>query len=247
MEPREPRESSEGRERRLDEILAAYFQAKAAGQAPNRDLWISQYPEYATDLAEFFADQERFQVLANPLRRATHSTQGRSLTACEIPEPTEPDSSHFDHPSHATLPQDQPLQAAFDATLPQNEPLQAADDTSDLALTIQPTEGDDGVLLRGTQVRYIGDYEVKQVLGRGGMGVVYRAKQLEPESAGRPEDDPAGLWADSSEVRRFKNEAEAIANLDHPGIVTIHEVGEFQWPTLLFHEAGGRAKPGQGP
>ena len=102
MEPREPRESSEGRERRLDEILAAYFQAKAAGQAPNRDLWISQYPEYATDLAEFFADQERFQVLANPLRRATHSTQGRSLTACEIPEPTEPDSSHFDDPSHAT-------------------------------------------------------------------------------------------------------------------------------------------------
>ena len=60
------------------------------------------------------------------------------------------------------------------------------------------------------------------------MGVVYLAKQL---SLNRPvalKMIRAGLWAEAAEVRRFMNEAEAIANLDHPGIVAIHEVGQFQ-------------------
>src|SRR5262245_35410782 len=72
----------------------------------------------------------------------------------------------------------------------------------------------------------IGGYELRGVLGRGGMGVVHRARQL---SLNRPvalKMIRAGLWAGGDEVRRFKNEAEAIANLDHPQIVTIHEVGE---------------------
>jgi len=80
----------------------------------------------------------------------------------------------------------------------------------------------------GTYVGYFGDYELQRVLGEGGMGIVYKARQL---SLNRPvalKMIKAARFATDDDRRRFQNEAEAVARLDHPNIVPVFEVGQFE-------------------
>jgi WD40 repeat protein len=159
-----PAASDSDKDRRLEAVLHTYLQAVDAGQAPDREALLRQHPDLASELADFFANQEEVAQLA-------HGMAG-----------------------HAEAP------------------------------TLAPSAS--SVLTAGTKLRYFGDYELLEEIARGGMGVVYKARQVSLNRLVALKMILAGQLASPQDVQRFHTEAEAAANLDHLHILPIYEVGE---------------------
>jgi eukaryotic-like serine/threonine-protein kinase len=83
--------------------------------------------------------------------------------------------------------------------------------------------------------RKLGRYELQRTLGRGGMGAVYLALDLQLDRQVALKLLPRRFTSDAARVRRFRQEARAISALNHPNILTIHEIGEAVLPEGSLH------------
>src|ERR1043165_3749022 len=138
-------------ENELEEAIAVYLRSLDAGAPLDRALLLREHPKVASELERFFANHDRVERTARPLRAAVRSE-----------------------------------------SLP----------------------------------RAFGRYELLEGIGRGGMGVVYKARDLRLKKTVALKTILAGKLASTSDVERFRFEAEAAAGLDHPNIVPIFELGE---------------------
>jgi WD40 repeat protein/tRNA A-37 threonylcarbamoyl transferase component Bud32 len=216
------------RDRRVGQVLAAYFEALDAGRASDREGLLRAHPDLAEDLAAYFARHDRFQHLVEPLRPIAPESPTEPESPASAEATTEHRSAHAEPCG--------PIQPDPEATLP-GPPSPPADPT-EAGGGEDPGKGggdDDGTgtgndpdLLLGARVRYFGDYELIRVVGRGGMGVVYEARQRSLNRAVALKMLRAGDMAGDAELRRFQVEAEAVAALDDPHIVPVYEVGEYQ-------------------
>jgi serine/threonine-protein kinase len=97
----------------------------------------------------------------------------------------------------------------------------------------------------GTALPHIPGYEVEAVLGRGGMGVVFRARQLRLNRVVALKMTLADAYAGPRERERFQREAEAVAGLRHPNVVQVYDVGDAAgrpYFTMEYVEGGSLAQ-----
>ena len=187
----------------LDGAFAAYLRSCDAGEVSSREEFLSQFPELSDQLKELIDAADMIG----------------SFTTGAGGVPNENGENQLG-----------------------NSMLQAGAETvalgqlgSQLGLAGELSGGDPAVTLPmanrakgdpGPTLPYdLGDYLLLDVIGRGGMGVVYRAKQSELDREVAVKMIRSGMLASESEVRRFYTEAQAAARLHHPGIVSVHQFG----------------------
>src|SRR4051812_17056780 len=111
------------------------------------------------------------------------------------------------------------------STCPNGHLLSITDSFCPLCGTVVQTESVPAAT--GPSLPTIPGYEVLDVLGRGGMGIVYRARQQDLKRIVALKMIRDDSWAGSEERARFQAEAEAVARLQHPNVVQVYEVGEY--------------------
>lgn len=102
-----------------------------------------------------------------------------------------------------------------------------------------------GALVRVGAGTFFGPYEIVEELGRGGMGVVYKARQPNVDRFVALKVLLSGSLASSTQIKRFQREAELTARLEHPGIVHVHDVGQvgdFHYFTMDFVDGAPLSK-----
>lgn len=227
----------------LDEAFAAYLKSCDAGELSSREQFLSRFPELADQLRELMDAADllgRVTEAARPPASVSPTTgHEASAPARDGSRPRDEAYAPLDSPAAVPPGTDPGGTDRRDAANPGARPLSgrnpAEAETVELGADGGGVSADDpwetlpmatASETQGPSLPFdLGDYELLEVIGRGGMGIVYLANQKALNRRVAIKMIRSGILADDSEVRRFYAEAQAAARLSHPGIVSVHQFG----------------------
>jgi hypothetical protein len=201
---------SEERQHRLQQVRNEIERELGQGISLSAADWLQRHPELEPELGVLLREliaRGMTKVAASPTVDAPRASETTAISPS--PSPEGPPGETIDL---STLPG--PIGAN------RTGPSSQAETTTGVAQAGGPATGQN--------VHYFGDYQTISILGQGGMGVVYKARQLTLNRLVALKMIRNAEFASEDQVRRFQNEAEAVATLDHPGIVPIYEVGTYE-------------------
>ena len=210
LDPNEEPRFTTDIETQIDQAFAAYLQACDRGEVESREDFLKQFPSLSGQLRELMD-------AADLIGSFTH-TSGPPQKL-----PTESVADQFLHGD--SFPGDDDAETIGIAALGPHETdgdLSGLDPHATLPVANRP-RGDSGPSLPFEME----DYTLLKVLGMGGMGVVYLAKQRDLDRLVAVKMIRSGILAGSDEVKRFYTEAKAAARLRHPNIVAVHQFGRL--------------------
>ncbi|HUG70944.1 MAG TPA: serine/threonine-protein kinase, partial [Pirellulaceae bacterium] len=184
---------SSAHQRQLDEILAALMRADDDGETVDREQWLAQHPEFAAELGEFFAKNERLEKLVRPLRQAAANVLHVRCPHCHNP---------------IELLDEAPL---ADISCPSCG--------SSFSLIGDQTMSHDA------RMKSFGHFELLDRVGMGQFGSVWKARDTKLDRVVAIKI-PRNARMDAAQTEMFLRDARAAAQLKHPNIVSVHEVGK---------------------
>ncbi len=209
-------------ETNLDQALLEFMRRSDAGEIEDREAFLKEFSDLAPQLRLLLDAADWIEDMAGPTlaELSSSSIDGSDKAPNNSRIQVRPDSNAFTIQSalgqNATPVSPGPF-SPFDSTLPPSK------SPSDVSLNSLVSNNSQSIL----PMRF-GDYILEKVLGRGGMGVVYLAFQVQLERRVAIKMIRSGCLASEDEVTRFHTEARSAASLAHPNIVTVYHCGECE-------------------
>jgi TRAP transporter TAXI family solute receptor len=182
----------------IDKVFAAYLRSCDEGHPGSREEFLAKFPEMADELRS--------------LMEAADAIDRFTIAGAPL-------SGDFDSVDAGN---DTPLYEAETVDFRVAGPNDSVDDPAETLPEANRAKDDPGPRLPFD----LGDYELIEVIGRGGMGVVYRATQRMLDRTVAVKMIRGGMLACENDVRRFYTEAQSAAALHHPGIVPVYQFGQ---------------------